>query len=147
TMNAANATLNDSGTLILGSSLTVQNGTFQLEGSGSIVGGTLTLTGGTFTWSGGVLDEVTYQGTLDLTAQSSSVEIANGLTATGVGGAGPGTVTLGDYSVVTFDDNQSIDNATITLGGYNDRLYQSATYAAYQANGNQYATQTLTLGA
>ena len=45
-------------------------------------------------FQGGTLNGVTYDGTLDLSPNSSSVYIANGLTATGVNGTGPGTVNL-----------------------------------------------------
>ena len=85
---------------------------------------------------------MTYEGTLDLTPASSSVYIANGLTATGSGGTGNGVINVGNYSVLNFDDTQTIDKATITLGGANSQLYDYMTFAAHQAN----AAEFLTLG-
>jgi hypothetical protein len=65
-------------------------------------------------------------GTLNLSANSSSVYIANGLTATGLNGSGPGTINLTAISdSIYFEGNQSFDNATINLGsasGYNDTI-------------------------
>ena len=72
--------------------------------------------------------------------------MVGGLTATGMGGAGAGTVTLGQYASIVFDDTQTIDNATVTLGGYDGSLDIYTSYAAYVAAGYQSTAQTLTLG-
>ena len=58
----------------------------------------------------------------------------------------PGTVNVGDYSAITFQDAQAFDNATVNLEGYNSTLQQSTSYAAYQANGYHSPSETLTLG-
>lgn len=117
-----------------------------LESGGTISGGTVQDAGSGLSFQGGTLDGVAYDGTLDLTSSSSSLHIADGLTATGANGTGPGTIKLGNYSDVYFDNTQTIDNATIALTGYGDYLQQYTTQAAYQANGNQYPNETLTLG-
>ena len=93
-------------------------------------------------FSGGTLNGVTYDGTLDLSPNSSSVIITNGLTATGASGTGPGTVNLtGISDYVYFEGTQTFDKATINLGsstGYDDAIYQYDNTGA----GNE----TLTLG-
>ena len=85
---------------------------------------------------------LTYDGTLDLSPNSSSVIITNGLTATGASGTGPGTVNLtGMWGHVYFEGTQTFDKATINLGsstGYDDAIYQYDNTGA----GNE----TLTLG-
>ena len=59
---------------------------------------------------------MTYDGTLDLSPNSSSVIITNGLTATGASGTGPGTVNLtGISDYVYFEGTQTFDKATINL--------------------------------
>jgi hypothetical protein len=115
---------------------------------GTILGGTVTDAGSGMAFSGGTLNGVTYEGTLDLTPYDSTMTVVNGLTATGANGTGAGTINLGSqYSSVTFDDTQTFDNATITLGGYESQLYDYTTYAAYVAAGYQTPAETLTLGA
>ena len=77
-------------------------------------------------FSGGTLSGVTYDGTLNLSANSSYVYIATSLTATGVNGTGAGTVNLtGTSDDIYFEGNQTFDNATINLGsasGYADYI-------------------------
>jgi hypothetical protein len=115
---------------------------------GTIKGGTIVNEGSGIQFQGGgTLDGVTYDGALNLTAYESSVTIKDGLMVTGVNGTGSGIVNLSAGDLVFFDDSQAIDHATITLGGNYSGLVEQATYAAYQANGYHYATETLTLGA
>ena len=115
-----------------------------LEYNGTITGGTIVDSAGAAQFSGGTLDGVTYDGTLAL-QQSGSVYVADGLTATGAGGSGSGTITLGDYSALYLENTQTLDNATVTLG-YDASLDQYTTYAAYAANGYVSPAVTLTLG-
>ena len=65
-------------------------------------------------------------GTLNLSANSSSVYVATSLTATGANGTGAGTVDLtGTSDDIYFEGNQTFDNATINLGsatGYSDYI-------------------------
>lgn len=119
TVNAAKATVADgaSGVLNVGAGLTLGAGTFQLQQGGTIVGGTLSATGGHFVWNGGTLDASTYLGNLDLSAANAKLHIADGLTAFGSGGVGPGTILLtGAGSQLFFDGTQAFDNAVIQFG-------------------------------
>jgi hypothetical protein len=117
TLNDAGATVMDTGTLTLAGALTVAAGTFDLAAGGIVNGGTLSATGGSFAWNGGTLSGSTYQGTLDLTAAGASLTVANGLTATGAGGAGAGTINAdGLATSLTFAGTQTIDNVTINAG-------------------------------
>ncbi len=86
---------------------------------GTIHGGTVTPAGLAFSpTNSGTLDGVTYEGALTLTAISSSVHIKNGLTALDAAGNGPGTINVtGTNTRLFLDDTQTIDNATINIGG------------------------------
>src|SRR6266404_7543082 len=103
-------------------------GTVTLASDGTIVGGTIVDQGSGMHFQGGILSGLTYDGTLNLSANSAAVYIANGLTATGQNGSGPGTINLTAVSdSIYFEGNQTFDNATINLGsatGYNDTVYQ-----------------------
>jgi fibronectin-binding autotransporter adhesin len=79
-------------------------------------------------FQGGLLSGVTYDGTLTMSATSSSVSVSNGLTMTGVSGSGAGAINLtGIDDSINFEGNQTFDNATVTLGsgasGYSDFIY------------------------
>jgi hypothetical protein len=117
TLNDAGATVVDTGSLALTGALTATAGTFDLAAGGVVSGGTLSATGGSFAWNGGTLSGATYQGALDLTAAGASLSVANGLTATGTGGVGPGTINAdGSATSLTFLGTQTIDNVTINAG-------------------------------
>ena len=84
TTDAAGVTINDSGTLTITTTLTVSSGTFALNSGGTVAAGTLSAPGGVFDWNGGTLSGVTFDGTLDLSANYSDCHLANGLTMAGV---------------------------------------------------------------
>ena len=65
---------------------------------------------------GGILDGVTYQGTLDLSPDSSRVFIKDGITFVGLGGAGPAAIKLGNSGDVEVVGDTTLDNATINNG-------------------------------
>jgi hypothetical protein len=95
-----------------------------------------------FVWNSGTLSGVTYQGVLDLSSMSDEpiVTIVGGLTMTGAGGTGPGTIQDTGYaSRLVFQNTQTIDNATINIGNanYTDYIF------FYDSIGSG---QTLTLG-
>ena len=121
-----NVTIDDLGTLNLSGALTLTAGTFTLGSSGTVAGGTIVDPNGKMVFSGGTLSGVTYDGTLNLSANSSSVYVATSLTATGANGTGAGTVNLtGTSDDIYFEGNQTFDNATINLGsatGYSDYI-------------------------
>ena len=115
---------NTGATLTVGSGSAL--GTVVLASAGTIVGGTIVDQGSGIEFQGGTLSGVTYDGTLNLSANSSSVYVATSLTATGVNGTGAGTVNLtGTSDDIYFEGNQTFDNATINLGsatGYSDYI-------------------------
>jgi hypothetical protein len=101
TLNNATATLQIDGTLNLAGAMTLTAGTLTLDGT--ISGGTIVAGGGTTTFAGGTLSGVTYQGTLNFSAASSSLTVVDGLTMTGSGGSGAGTINLtGIYDIPGF---------------------------------------------
>ena len=142
-------TLEISGTLDnTGQTLDVGNSTALsklLLYGGTVRGGTIRDAGSGTVFRGASLDGVTYEGALDLSPQNSSVTVTNGLMATGADGTGPGAIVLGSDSTIAFNDTQTFDNATITLG-YGSSLGEWVSYATYAAAGYANTTQTLTLG-
>ena len=120
-------------TLTIGSAPDCSQITF--ENFSEIYGGVIVDEGSGLGGSGGTLSGVTYQGTLDL-AGDSNLAIANGLTATGLNGAGPGAIDMATFDTLWFDDTQTFDNATVTMG--------TADYIQQYNTGQ--ATGILTLG-
>ena len=114
-------------TVGLGSAL----GTVVLASGGTIVGGTIVDQGSGMSFQSGTLSGVTYDGTLDLSPNNSTVYIANSLTANNLAGTGPGTINLtGISDNIYFEGNQTFNNATINLGntsGYYDTIYNYDT--------------------
>jgi len=146
--------INDSGSIRIDGTLDNTGQTLAIGPGGSfalwnlyygdtILGGVIQDTGAGMLFAGGALDAVTYEGTLDLNVASSVLEVANGLTATGTGGTGRGFVALGDNASLTFDDTQTLDNATIALDGAGGVLDQNTTSGYFSANGGQAGTLTL----
>ncbi len=110
-------------------------GTLSLEFAGISVGGTTTLgqlrdngliangliadAGGGMVFYGGPgsLQNVTYQGLLNLAPAASDLTVLDGLTLTGASGTGPGTANvLGAGSRIAFQGSQTFDNATLNIG-------------------------------
>jgi hypothetical protein len=120
-----------------GSTLTVGTGqgftSMVLASGGSVVGGTIVDRGSGISFSGGVLSGVTYEGAMSLRADYSSAYIAKGLTLTGVSGSGAGLLNLTGYDCNLYvEGNQTLSNATVTLGGttgsqYYDWIYNDDT--------------------
>ncbi len=148
TITISGGTIGINGTLDnTGTTFAVGTGTsFGTVGlGGTIQNGIVTDAGAGFDFGGGTLAGVTYQGVLDLSAAGSQLTITNGLTVTGAGGVGPGTINLtGGFlsqfgsGRLTFQGSQTIDNATINIGHYGDG---DTIYS--QDNGS---AATLTLG-
>ncbi len=148
TLSAAGAEFYEAGTLALGGTLALQAGTLALA-YGAIDGGTLALAGGQFLSTGGTLSGVAVQGTLNLSQQQSSLVVTGGLSLSGVGGVGAGSIALtGGYATLQAVGSQTFDNATITIGasGYQPGGAGAATLGISQAGGAA-AGATLTLGA
>jgi hypothetical protein len=104
-------TYNNSGQTLNGSA---SFGELTLSG-GTISGGTATSAGVAF--GGGTLSGVTFDGPLNLTADEAGVSLVNGTTVVGSSGSGPGTINVtGHYSLLSFDNTQTVSNETINLG-------------------------------
>ena len=129
-------------------SISSSGGAVYLEGTLSNSGHTLkgssiglvlyrgTITGGTVAGlvasnEGGTLSGVTFDGTLNLTASSASVQLANGFKMAGSNGAGRGTINVtGPSATLYFDNTETVSNATINVGnsgGGSDFLYEYDT--------------------
>jgi hypothetical protein len=130
-------TLDDTGgTLNVGTGSALA--TLTLNSNGTIKNGTIHDTGAGLVFSGGTLDGVTYQGVLDMSTASSSAIVKDGITLTGAGGIGNGTINLTGQNVYLYaSDTETLDNATFNIGNTNtDTLYN------YDVNG----PSILTLG-
>ena len=100
------------GAVVLASNGTIKNGTIADAGSG-------------LTFSGGTLDGVTYQGPLNLSQASSSLYIKDGITLTGAGGSGNGTINLtGTGSYLYAVGTETLDNATLNIGNGSSTDYR-----------------------
>lgn len=143
TLNNANATLKDSSTLTLdaGGTLALLAGKFILATGGTLKGGTTNVNGGTFTvQTGSTLDGVTYDGTLNVNAANVSLNVVDGITLAGVGGAGAGTINLnGTNDNLFVVDGATLDNAILNIG-----LANQSDYIYLDSSSNP--TPTLTLG-
>ncbi len=92
------------GTLTLGTSLPIRNGTIADAGGG-------------FVFNAGTLTNVTYQGTVDLSRNGSVLNIATKLVNKGAGGSGLGAIKLtGTSSYLNLIGSQTLDTAIVTLG-------------------------------
>ena len=128
-------TLNNSGAIL---AIDPGSGLDTMIVTGTISGGTITGDSSNVLWQG-VLDGVTYDGTLDISRSGGSgVLITNkGLIVKGADGTGPGQVDVFDQQALSFEGTQTFDNATIDIGG-------GSAILAYDPHG---AVTTLTLGA
>ena len=115
-IKSAGATFYDAGSLALGGTLSLQSGTLALA-YGAISGGVLALAGGSFLAGGGTLAGVTVQGALGLQQGQATLFIRSGLTLTGAGGSGAGSIALtGSGAALDFIGSQSLNAATIDIG-------------------------------
>ncbi len=99
---------NTGATLAVGSSGTL--GTVGLISGGTVSGGTiLDNNGDGFAFDGGTLDNVTYQGPLELVNPDARVTIASGLTATVID-------LIGAVATLDLAATQTLDNVTLNIG-------------------------------
>lgn len=117
-INDAGATLDDLGTLTIGSGLTVTAGTFILDNGGTLQGGVVAVgASGHFLNQGGTLSGVTYQGTLDLSETAAAVTLAGVTTLQGTGGTGAATVNLTGAGAQLYQSGSgTLNNATLNIG-------------------------------
>jgi hypothetical protein len=129
TLDQAAATLDVTSGATFGTLATeffLQAGTLALDG-GTLTG-TVSQTGGQF-WVGnvfgasvGVLQSASWEGVLDPFfgtgefGDPGSLMITDGLTLTGAGGKGAGTLVLNQSGFTVFQGQQTLDNATVELG-------------------------------
>ena len=143
-----NGTLdNSAGILNVGTGATYAQ--LSLFAGGTIKGGTINDAGGGLVFAGGTLDNVTYDGTINLTQGNVTAYFSNGLKVAGVNGTGSGVIDLAGYNdSLLFNDTQTFDNATVNLGGANggDTLAGLASAQAFKLAGNVATNPTLTLG-
>jgi RHS repeat-associated protein len=132
TFNRTGGTVNLIGTVSNAGQTLAIGGPVNLLG-GTIQGGTVDALGGAqlaLTASGGLLNTVTVDGALDLTASSAYATVTGGLTLNG-------TATLGYAARLYF-------NGTQALGGAGAVVFNNAQYQGLIANANN---MTLTIGA
>ncbi len=104
-----------SGTLNAASVINVAAGTFAL--GGLLNGGTLDSNGGTVIFTGGVLQNVAYQGALNLTGANQSVSLAGSTSLAGRNGAGAATIALtGTGATMFVDGYATLNSATLGIG-------------------------------
>ncbi len=116
TLAAPGAEFYDAGALALTGTLALQAGTLALA-YGTVAGGTLAMGGGRLQSTGGTLDGTTVQGTLDLSAPQATLFVRDGLSLSGTGGSGAGSIALtGGYASLDFLGSQTLANTTISLG-------------------------------
>ncbi len=127
--------------------LSLQAGTLALA-YGAIVGGTLAIGGGQLQTTGGTLDGVAVQGALNLAASGATLFVRDGLSLSGAGGSGAGSIAItGGYAALDFVGSQTLSHATISLGSTGGLPGQGgpATLGVSHA-GNATSGATLTLG-
>lgn len=120
---------------------------------GTIAGGTIHDAGSGFVFNSGTLDGVTYQGTLDMSADYATLSIRDGITLNGSGGSGPGTANLtGNYShlyvVGTTALTQAGHYGALYTGGYaKDQIINQGSISAaftrgrFLVKGNSFTNQ------
>jgi hypothetical protein len=137
TLAAAGAEFYDAGSLAFSGTVALQSGTLALA-YGTLSGGTLSMAGGQLLSSGGTLDGMAVQGTLTLAAPQSVLFVRDGLSLSGLGGVGVGSIALtGAYAALDFLGSQTLANATISLGSAGAQPGQTgpATLAITHAGG------------
>ena len=104
------------GLLDLAGTLDLAGGTFELA-SGTLQHATLAIAGGEMVYGGGILDGVTFIGTLGLRSPTGAASLAvrNGLTVTSgtIDGTGAGAIQL------AYLDSETLDAVTLRLGATN----------------------------
>ncbi len=109
------STLDNSGaTLFIGPGSALGN--IELRSGGTIVGGTIEDAGAGLVARGGVLDGVTYDGTMRL-GDLATLNVTDGLLLRTADGTSPGTVIVdGNYASLQFENSTTFDNAIVKLG-------------------------------
>ncbi len=121
-LSNAHAKIIDNSSLRIGTTLDLAAGTFDLNSTGTITGGTIVSQGDAFVAYQGTLTGVHFDGTLNLTnnvGQFNSVTITNGITLAGLNGHGSATINITGSNSELYIYNRTpikLDNATIHAG-------------------------------
>ena len=85
--------------------------------NGTLIDATVVANGGSFSFGVGTLDNVTWQGPLDV-AGGGTAAITGTFTAEGANGTGPGSISIdgADSQVLFVDAAATLDNTTVTIG-------------------------------
>ncbi len=138
-LSATQASYNFGGTLNVSQSITMTAGSMYL--TGTINGGTFSVsTGATLTFNNAVLNNVAYQGILDLSENFAYVSLLGSTNFAGAAGHGVGTINLTGYVATLYADGYfTLDNATLNIGN-------NSNYAALRSNDTNGQGAILTLG-
>jgi hypothetical protein len=135
TLDSVGVTLGVAGMLNLGGSkdqLLINAGTVSVGSTGTIANGTIVPGGGdVILGSGATLDDVTYRGNLDITANYSTLSIMGALKVESASGGSPGTINLtGIADKLNFVGNTTLDNVGINLGAAGQDGFEAINVAA-----------------
>jgi len=114
TLNSSGADLAIVGTLALGGTLQGAAGILNLASSGVLQGGTIIPGGIGIIGSGGTLDGVTLVGSFAL-GSAATLDFINGPTISNAGSLGTPTIDLMGGPSIAFLDNETLDNAVLSL--------------------------------
>jgi hypothetical protein len=130
TLASAGAALLEIGTLVFTGSRALRVAAGTLELAGTITGAVLTDAGGSVQYDDGTLVGATFLGTMDLTAPGAALTLNGGITLGGAAGGGPGTVLIGESSLLFVEGTTTLDNATVTLVSSGYTAYGLASFDA-----------------
>jgi hypothetical protein len=138
-LSATQATYNFYGTLNVSQSITMTAGSMALNGT--INGGIFSVsTAATVTFNNAGLNNVAYQGILDLSENYAYVSLLGTTSFAGAAGHGVGTINLTGYDSTLYADGYfTLDNATLDIGN-------NGNYAALRSNDTNGQGAILTLG-
>jgi hypothetical protein len=138
-LSAPQATYQFAGTLNVTQSVTMTAGSMSL--TGTINGGIFALsTGATLTFNNAVLNNVAYQGTLDLSENYAYVSLLGTTSLAGANGHGAATINLTGYDTTLYADGYfTLNNATLNIGN-------GSYYADLRSNDTNGQGAILTLG-
>jgi hypothetical protein len=138
-LSATQATYQFAGTLNVTQSITMTAGSMYL--TGTINGGILSVsTGATLTFNNAALNNVAYEGMLDLSENYAYVSLLGTTSFAGAAGHGVGTINLTGYDATLYADGYfTLDNATLNIGN-------NSYYAALRGNDTNGQGAILTLG-
>jgi fibronectin-binding autotransporter adhesin len=125
TLAAPSATYALNGVLNLTTGLTLTAGDLQL--GGTINGGTISNKGGSFTFGGATLNNVVYNGPIDLSETNASLLVTGSFALNGATGTGASSIALtGSNAFLSFAGDETLSNATVSIGNASGTDYLQA---------------------